>query len=271
MSICLMYITNNPAVAEIAQRSGVDRIFLDMESIGKAQRQCGMDTVMSSHTVKDVENIRSVITSSEVLVRCNHIYDGSEREIDDVIKAGADVVMLPYFKTVEEVKRFIGYVDGRAKVCLLLETPEAVEKADDILSVDGIDEMHIGINDLSIGYGKKFLFEVLADGTVDYLCDKFRKKGIPYGFGGIASLGRGLLPSEYVIMEHYRLGSRIAILSRSFCNTEKMRDLDAIKAVFTNGVRAIREYESYCESHPEKWDHNHQVTSEIIHTIAGNM
>ena len=26
---------------------------------------------------------------------------------------------------------------------------------------------------------------------------KFRQKGIPFGFGGIAALGKGLLPSEY--------------------------------------------------------------------------
>ena len=80
-----------------------------------------------------------------------------------------------------------------------------------------------------------------------------------------------MLPSEHLIMEHYRLGSKIAILSRSFCNTEKMTDLDAIKAVFKNGVRAIREYESYCETHPEKWENNRRETAGIIEQIAGKM
>lgn len=271
MSICLMYITNNPSVAAIAQRSGVDRIFIDMEYIGKAQRQCGMDTVKCSHTIEDIKNVRKVITDSELLVRSNPIHDGSEKEIEDIVRAGADVIMLPYFKTLEEAESFIGYVGGRAKVCLLLETPEAADMIDDILALDGVDEIHIGINDLSIGYGKKFLFEVLADGTVDYLCSKIKEKGIPYGFGGIASLGRGLLPSEHVIMEHYRLGSKMAILSRSFCNTEKMSDLDAINAVFTNGVRAIHEYESYCEAHPEKWENNRVETAKIINQIAEGM
>ena len=271
MSLKLMYITNNPSVAVIAQNAGVDRIFLDMEYLGKAERQCGMDTVLCSHTIEDIKNIRSVIDRSELLVRCNPIYNDSEKEIEDVVAAGADVIMLPYFKTVEEAERFIKAVNGRATVCLLIETPEAVEQIDDILALDGIDEIHIGINDLSIGYGKKFLFEVLADGTVDYLCEKFRDRGVTYGFGGIASLGRGLLPSEYVIMEHYRLGSKMAILSRSFCNTEKMRDLEAIKAVFKNGVSAVREYEQYCETHPEKWEFNRFETAEIIREIAVKM
>ena len=97
----------------------------------------------------------------------------------------------------------------------LVETPESVEKIDKILNLSGIDEIFIGLNDLSLGYGKKFMFELLTDGTVERLCLQFKQRGVPYGFGGIASLGKGLLPSEYVIREHYRLGSTCAILSRS--------------------------------------------------------
>ena len=39
MPLKLMYITNRPDVAAIAERHGVDRIFVDMEYIGKAERQ----------------------------------------------------------------------------------------------------------------------------------------------------------------------------------------------------------------------------------------
>ena len=35
MPLKLMYITNNPQVARIAEDAGVDIIFLDMEYIGK--------------------------------------------------------------------------------------------------------------------------------------------------------------------------------------------------------------------------------------------
>ena len=63
----------------------------------------------------------------------------------------------------------------------------------------------------------------------------------------------------------------MAILSRSFCNTEKMRDLEAIRAVFKNGVSAVREYEQYCETHPEKWEFNRFETAEIIREIAVNI
>ena len=50
----------------------------------------------------------------------------------------------------------------------------AVERIDEILALDGIDEVHIGLNDLSLGYGMKFMFELLTDGTVERLCLKFR-------------------------------------------------------------------------------------------------
>ena len=46
------------------------------------------------------------------------------------------------------------------------------------------------------------MFELLSEGTVENLCDKFREKGIPYGFGGIASIGKVMLKSELVIGEH---------------------------------------------------------------------
>ena len=50
----LMYITNRPEVAQIAEQAGVDWIFVDMEFIGKDARQGGLDTVQNHHTVEDV-------------------------------------------------------------------------------------------------------------------------------------------------------------------------------------------------------------------------
>ncbi len=255
MALKLMYITNRPEVAQIAESAGVDRIFVDMEYIGKSLRQGGMDTVQSHHTAADVEKIREAVTRADVLVRVNPIHEATEEyvsskeEIDDVIKAGADIVMLPYFKTVEEVRTFISLVDGRAKTLLLLETPEAAESVDHIIKIPGIDEMFIGLNDLSLGYGKKFMFELLADGTVESLCQKFRQEELPFGFGGIASLGKGMLPSEYVVREHYRLGSTCVILSRSFCFAEKIQDIEKIRSIFISGIREIRKLENECEKH----------------------
>ncbi len=253
----LMYITNQPEIAQIAETAGADRIFVDMEFIGKDKRQKGLDTVKSHHTVEDVAVIKAAVETAEVLVRVNPIheplpdYPGSKEEIDATVAAGADIIMLPYFKTVEEVQTFLRLVDGRTRTMLLLETPEAVERIDEILELPGIDEIHIGLNDLALGYGMPFMFQPLADGTVEKLCFKFRQKGIFYGFGGVASLGKGTLPAEYIIREHYRLGSGCVILSRSFCDVTKVRHIGMINAMFLKGVRKIRELEAECALHAD--------------------
>lgn len=275
MALELMYITKQPDVARIAERAGVDRVFVDMEYIGKEKRQHGLDTVQCHHTAEDAARIRKSIKKAKLMVRCNPIhgatanYNSSQEEIEQIIAAGADVIMLPYFKTAAEVSAFVEMVDGRAKVFPLLETPEAAEKIDEILAVEGIDEIHIGMNDLSLGYGKKFMFELLADGTVERLCMKFRKKGIPYGFGGIASIGKGLLPAEMIIKEHYRLGSTRAILSRSFCDAEKIQDLAEIERIFNTGVRAIRQLEEKCQQKAFDYESNRNDVVCAVRKITG--
>lgn len=261
----LMYITNRPEIARIAEDSGVDRIFIDLETIGKQERQGGMDTVQSHHTLDDIAQIRETVSTSELLVRSNPIHNGSVTEIDTIVANGADIVMLPYFKTVNEVAKFIDSVGGRAKTCLLVETAEAVDKIDAILEIDGIDEIHIGLNDLHLAYHKKFMFELLTDGTVEYLRNKILAKGIPYGFGGIARLGAGALPAEAIIKEHYRLDSTRAILSRSFCNVDKMNDLIKIQQVFTNGIQDIRNLENEIQIHKDYFRKNRSF---IEHTVA---
>lgn len=273
MALKLMYITNRPDIAQIAETGGVDRIFIDMEFIGKSARQGGMDTVQNHHTLDDVKIISESIESAELLVRVNPIHErtenyiSSEEEINRAIENGAKILMLPYFKTVEEVRTFINIVAGRAKVMPLVETPEAVERIDEILSLDGLDEIFIGLNDLSLGYGKKFMFELLSDGTVEDLCYKFRKVGIPFGFGGIAAIGKGELPAEKIITEHYRLGSTCAILSRSFCNVDKIRHMGVISKTFVNGVKEIRDYEKEVAVHSSFFAQNKEEIKKTIQKI----
>lgn len=244
MSLKLMFITNDLPVALIAQKYGVDRIWVDLEILGKEARQPNMDTVKSFHSVSDIAKIAPYLTTSEMLVRVNPWHDGSIEEINSVIEAGAELVMLPMWKSPDEVKEFVDAVHKRAKTILLLETKEAVECLDSVLDIDGVDEVHIGLNDLHLAYHLSFMFELLANGTVEKLCGKLRRKGIPYGFGGIASLGEGLLPAERIIMEHYRLGSTRAILSRSFCNTSVVSAIEDVESIFFDNMRRLREYEA---------------------------
>lgn len=270
----LMYITNRPEIARIAENAGVDWIFVDMEFIGKDKRQKGLDTVQNHHTVEDIVRIKKVVTKSKVLARINPIHDvineyfSSEDEINATIEAGADIVMLPFFKTVDEVRKFLAYVNGRAKTCLLVETPEAALLIDEILELSGIDMVHIGLNDLHLALGMKFMFELLADGTVDRLAAKIKAKGIPFGFGGIATLTGGAMPGSMVLKEHYRLGSSMVIVSRSFCNTNKIEDLNQVRGIFNAGIADIRRLENEAAEAAAYFTSNRTAVIGSVHDIV---
>lgn len=269
-----MYITNRPEIAIIAEASGVDRIFIDMEYIGKDLRQGGMDTVQNHHTFADIETIRRCVSKSKVQVRVNPIHEqvdgycNTEDEVKQAIDCGADILMLPMYKSLAEVERFLKAVDGKATTLLLAETTEAADIMQDVVRIPEVDEIHLGLNDLHLAMGMKFMFELLSDGTVDRLCDIIRPSGKPFGFGGIARLGHGILPAEKIIMDHYRLGSSMAILSRSFCDANKTEDVSLIDNLFMTEVKKIRDAERiYATCTPAEFNANHQEVIKLVNTI----
>lgn len=267
--LALMYITNDPTVAQIAEKNGVQRVWIDLETLGKEERQKNLNTVKSHHCIHDIEVISNVLTTSEVLVRVNPINPGSEEEINQVIAAGADMIMLPMWKTVEDVKQFLSFVNGRVKTTLLLETKEAVECLDQVLELGGFDEIHIGLNDLHLSYGLTFMFELLSNGTVESLCKKIAATGIPYGFGGIARIGEGTLPAEWIVKEHYRLGSTRAILSRSFCNAEEIKDLKKIEVIFAENMARLRDCErDFTTTTEEDFEENRKAVKRKVAEIV---
>lgn len=269
MAITLMYITNDSKIATIAQDAGVDRIWVDLEYKGKEERQHGMNTVKSKHTVQDVAKLRPLITKSELMVRVNPLDDDSKEEIDSVINAGADYVMLPMFKTKADVERFVSLVDGRAKTILLLETHEAAEQLESYVDIKGIDEIHIGLNDLHLAYKKTFMFELLIDGTVDKLAETLRDHNIRFGFGGIARIGYGMLPAEMILTQHYNLGSQMAILSRGFCDATLVENPETIRSDFIEGVKNIRIKERELQDYSkEQFESNYQEMIPKIEQIV---
>ena len=266
-----MYITNNPAIAEVADAHGVDRIWIDLETRGKEERQRGMNTVKSHHTMQDISAIRKVLKKADLLVRVNPLYDGTKAEVDEAIARGADILMLPMFRTVDDVVCFVEIVAGRAKVLLLLETMDAEKNIEEIVKVAGVDEIHIGLNDLHLEHHQKFLFEPLADGTIDKICNVIHKAGIPYGFGGIAKLDGGLLPGRMVLAEHCRLGSSMVILSRAFFDAKAGGDAEEMEQVFSSELKAIRDCEEKLSHESDTFfEMNHREVAKAVRAIVNN-
>ena len=271
--ISLMYVTNRPDYAAAAVRAGVDRIFVDLEYIGKEERQKGMDTVKSHHTVADVRAVRKVVQApAQLLVRVNPLHADSEREIDAVIEAGADAVMLPMWTSAAQAKVFVRMVRARARAILLLETAQAAESLDEVLQINGVDEIFIGLNDLHLCYRQKFMFEPLADGTVERIVGTVKAEGIRCGFGGMVRPGSGMLPAELILSEHCRLGSEIVILSRGFCNAAQFTSEAAIRGQFTAGVAEIRALERvYAGWTPERFEKNRLTVKAQVSEIVSRM
>jgi len=266
-----IYITNDPEIAQYAQDSGVDRIMIDLEYIGKRERQGHLDTVISNHSLQDIKRVRAVLHKSKLLVRVNPIHSESEKEINTALCLGADIIMLPMFKKCEEVERFISIINRRATTCLLLETSQALVRIDEILQIDDIDEVHIGLNDLYLSMGLDFMFELLSGGVVEYLSKKIKNKGIRFGFGGISKLGGGVLDSRLILSEHIRLGSQIAILTRDFrpnaCSLNELK----MRIDLEDEIKKIRSYISYLSGLSEKeLLCNSEKISYIVSEYIGN-
>lgn len=263
------FITNNPEMAVFAVQNGVDRIFVDLEIIGKELRQGHLSTVISRHSIDDVAAVRKAIQTGELVVRINPVNPGTALEIDQVIAAGADIIMLPMFSGPDEVRFFCSHVAGRAKTILLVETVAAMDSLSECVSVEGVNEVHIGLNDLHLDLGQTFMFEPLAAGLVDRMAEILRNSMIPFGFGGIARIGEGLLPAELILAEHARLGSTAVIISRTFHrNAASVAEIRE-QMDFSSELSLLKQ--SYTESLNKSESellHNHQVVCQRVQQIV---
>lgn len=269
--IDLLYITNNPRVAVVAEKAGIDYLFIDLEQRGKVERQFGRDTVISNHTFLDIKIIKSYLSKSKLLVRINPFFEGTADEVEMAIKNGADALMLPMFESRYEVENFIKLVDKRAEVFLLLETKKSFDNLEDILSVTGIDRIHVGLNDLHIQMNKTFMFELFIDGTIQTIINliKSKRPDIRYGFGGVGRIGEGLLPASNILAYHYEMDSSSVILSRSFCDVSKINEVD-IDYIITKGVEDIRRYyQSLTSKDLLFFENNKKEMKVLIEKIVG--
>lgn len=261
----LIFITNVPELASYVSDRGVKRVMVDLELLGKVERQGHLSTVISRHTFDDVARIRRAIPDKNLTVRLNPLNPGSREEVERAIDLGADVLMLPMFRTAQEVEQFCALVDGRARICLLLETAGAAANVAEIVRVQGVQEIHIGLNDLHLDLGRTFMFEPLADGLVDQLASEITGAGLALGIGGLARAGEGLLPAEMLVAEHVRLGSTGAILSRTFHrNILTVQGLEAEMDFVDEVAKLQAAYRAFGQSSPEELlAIHHEVTSRV--------
>lgn len=226
----LFLFSVDPHFIRAAVDAGVNGVVVDWESADKSRRQNGYDTEINRHTVADLECVRHT-TDCTILCRINNDPDRLACETEAAIAGGADELLLPMVRSVEEVERLLDRVRDRCRVGMLIETPEAVAICTDFRRLP-LARVYVGLNDLSIGMRYRHLFEALQDGTLDAVR---RQVSAPFGWGGLTRPDRGRpVPCHLLIAEMARLGCQFSFLRRSF-------HADVPEADLQQAVRDIRD------------------------------
>jgi hypothetical protein len=214
----LTLLTSDPRLAAEGDTAGVNRIGVDLERLGKAERQPGLASRISDHTWDDLTKIAPSVRRADLFARINPIHEATEFEIENALRLGVKVLMLPAFETAAEVSMFTRTVRGRARAVILVETSAAASRIREILYVPGVDEVMIGLNDLHQQLGISNHFELLASPAIDTLASEVRRRGLPLSIGGLARVNDSTLPvpPDLIYAQYPRLGATGAWIARSF-------------------------------------------------------
>ena len=215
----LTALTHDPAVIRAADEAAVDRIGVDIESLGKHLRQDPRDGHrLSDQRLEDLSVVAANVRRAAIFARLNPLHAGTRDEVDRALALGARVLMLPYFEEPRHAASFLDVVGGRAQTVLLVETAAAVNRIREIVSLPGVSEIMVGLNDLHRSLHLAHPFEVLTTDAIDSVARHTLDAGLRFGFGGVGRAGDESLPipSDLVLAQYPRLGATAAWLARSF-------------------------------------------------------
>jgi HpcH/HpaI aldolase/citrate lyase family len=255
-----LQITDNPALAALCDDIGGFRLFVDWETHGKAERQAGRNSFISTHNEATLRDIAAAAGHTPVMVRVNPLHEGTAAEVDAAIAGRAQRLMLPMFRDAATVAQFAQIVAGRLPITALCEHVDAAQCLPRWVNTPGVDEVFIGLNDLHLSLDMSFMYEPLATGLVDELAWQIKSAGKRFGFGGIARMGEGDLPGRKVLGEHIRLGSQAVIVSRTFHRFDVGGDS---MASFRTEIAALRAAEAELRARTSE-----QAESQRLQTCA---
>ena len=192
--------------------AGVAGVVVDWERAGKAERQRYVDTEINEQTIEDLHAVRAA-TDARVLCRINPFGVTTGEEIEQAIGAGADEILLPMVRTVEEVVVTLDLVRRRCGLGILVETVDAVAQAARLARLP-LSRVYVGLNDLMIDRSDTSIFTAVLDGTVSQVRSMF---DMAFGVAGLTVVDRGCpIPCRLLIAEMSRLGCSFTFLRRSF-------------------------------------------------------
>ena len=119
-----LYFYSDDFSIDAANVAGLDYLVVDLESMGKLERQ-GPGTLISNHSLEDIGYVkRRLSDSSKLLVRINPIrYQKFQEEINNSIDLEADALMLQCSQWLE-VDQFFEMVNDRAEIFYSQKHPQ---------------------------------------------------------------------------------------------------------------------------------------------------
>ena len=211
------FSNNNKIIKALDLIKKIDTLFIDLEIIGKKIRQANTNSLISEHSFDDISRVNKFMRNTILGARINPINSNSKYEINECINRGAKVLMLPMFKSADEVLKCLDYINGRSKLDLLFETPESLINIKEF-PLDQIRYVHFGINDIALALKYKNMFECFISGVLDGPTNYLKIKNKKFGIGGIGSFDAKPIPPKLILEMHKYYSSSRIILSRSFLN-----------------------------------------------------
>lgn len=266
-SLILTFWTGDLDLARAADRAGVDRVGVDLEVIGKAERQGGLNTWISGHKEELIPAMRERLSKAKLFARTNPVHPGSADEVERLLEMGVEVLMLPFFTTLQEITQYVRLVRDRAHVVPLLENVQAAKRIEEIVAMDEIQEIHIGINDLGLSLGFQNRFLTLATHLVVQIASCVRRSGKRLGFGHVGRAQDDSLPipSDLVYAQYARLGATATIISRKFVYDGGMKETE-----FITEIRKVRERMAYWRSRgSDELELAHQRYRNLLRKLTG--
>ena len=199
---------NSAAAAEVMAYAGFDWVSADVEHAG--------------HSIQDYAYFATAV-KSRGCVPLARVFDKSMASIRRIIDAGAQGVIVPMIRTAADAREAVAAAKyppagirgaGAAPFCchgltlgsdfktanddmlvmIMVETKEAVENIDEIMSIDGVDGIFLGPFDLSCSYGYpgQITHPVIAS-AMDTVRDTCRKYG--------KAAGMHIIPNDKAIIK----------------------------------------------------------------------
>jgi 2-keto-3-deoxy-L-rhamnonate aldolase RhmA len=212
--------TDDAALAAVAQSAGVDYIGPDLEREGKRARQPDQANLISTHQIECLETLNRVLEPACSFARCNTPEVAVGAEIEALIAGGVRCIMLPMVRAVAQVEVALTQIRGRARLIVMVEHVDVLDRLDALLALKGVHAFYIGTNDLSRSMGHRSRFGAIADGTLQAITAQMQSCAVRFGFLGLAREAPGFvaLPvsPSLSLNAMVELGATLFLFARSY-------------------------------------------------------